>query len=620
MLGVGGCEMNLITPDDYGDNQFQQETKLESENNINSVRGSNSSPADILLIVPKFDLAKHGKDYTYFFPIALSYILAIVKKAGYKVDTINLNHEVGIIEPLNSKLNNDYKWVLIGGNALEYPILEQIMQIIRNHPTKPKVVLGGNVLTSEPELIFNALKPDIGCVGEADETILEILQGKPLNKINGIIYRQQKQKEVKTLSNLTSGDTKHGGVNAQDDTKLQIERSASLHVDNHSADIIMTPPREPVKDLDTIPFPDYEGLGFREYLDNIHPNDVFYYSVNDHPRFYVIMGSRSCPYQCTFCWHYNKYRERSAKNIVDEMEQAIKKFEINIFFLSDECASVTRGRLEELCNRMIDLKKRLKVNFNWGGMLRVDTVTPKILKLMKKSGCIFIGYGFESYSPIVLKSMNKGITPKAIKRALELTMKAKINVHAGFIFGDIAETKETAEETMSFYEDYCKGQVQLHMVKPYPNSKIYQYAIAKGIIPDKLQFIKDIVKDEKKYFNITETMSDDEVAELEEKLFKLLSKYRITIVPDVVKTEGKNLYDLSFYCPFCGKHMYYQNYVINNKLVWHYNVLCRNCCMRFCLASNTGKYMLEHMELTRYIRDLNNWRLKMMGLIKNKLR
>ena len=47
---------------------------------------------------------------------------------------------------------------------------------------------------------------------------------------------QQKQKEVKTLSDLASGDTKHGGTNTQDDKRLQFERSASLHADNHSAD------------------------------------------------------------------------------------------------------------------------------------------------------------------------------------------------------------------------------------------------------------------------------------------------------------------------------------------------------------------------------------------------
>ena len=44
----------------------------------------------------------------------------------------------------------------------------------------------------------------------------------------------QRKKDVKTLSNLASGDTKQGGSNTQDDIRLQYERSASLPADNHS--------------------------------------------------------------------------------------------------------------------------------------------------------------------------------------------------------------------------------------------------------------------------------------------------------------------------------------------------------------------------------------------------
>ena len=47
----------------------------------------------------------------------------------------------------------------------------------------------------------------------------------------------QEKKEDKTLSNLSSGDTKQGGINSQDDTKLQFERRASLPADNHPDNI-----------------------------------------------------------------------------------------------------------------------------------------------------------------------------------------------------------------------------------------------------------------------------------------------------------------------------------------------------------------------------------------------
>lgn len=530
-----------------------------------------------LMIVPKYNLAIHAKDYTYFFPIALGYIMSAIKNKGYDIDCINLNHEVGIKKPIKDKLDKTkYSHVLIGGNALEYPIIEQIINEIRNHNSKPKIILGGNIITSEPDLVFEALNPDIGVIGEGEETIIEILKGNKLNTIKGLIYKA-KGKTIRTMN------------------------------------------REGIKNLDTISFPDYGSLGFNEYLDNMHPNDAFYYSCQDNPKFYVVMGSRSCPFQCTFCWHYNKYRERSVDNIILEMEFAIKEYKINLFYLSDECVSLTQNRLNTLCNEIIKLKKRLKYDFIWCGMLRADMANSKLLNKMKKSGCQFIGYGLESYSEKVLNSMNKRIKPKDVKNAIDLTIKAKINVLGGFIFGDIAETKETAQETMDFYERECNGQVQLHMVKPYPNSKIYQYAVAKGIIPDKLQFIKDIVKDEKRYFNITKEMSDKDVKELETKLFKLLSKYRKTIIPKMIMTK-KNTYTLNCRCPFCKKKMEYKNYVIKNKHLFHYNVLCKDCCMRFCLASNLSKFLLEHMGITSYVRDIKDTTIKQIGKIKNQMK
>jgi len=55
------------------------------------------------------------------------------------------------------------------------------------------------------------------------------------------VNNQQENKDDKTLSILSSGDTKQGGIKSQDDTKLQFdERSASLPVENHLADTYST--------------------------------------------------------------------------------------------------------------------------------------------------------------------------------------------------------------------------------------------------------------------------------------------------------------------------------------------------------------------------------------------
>ena len=44
---------------------------------------------------------------------------------------------------------------------------------------------------------------------------------------------------------------------------------------------------------------------------------------------------------------------------------------------------------------------------------RVENVSRELLGLMKKTGCRFINYGFESMDAQVLKIMNKNTTPGA---------------------------------------------------------------------------------------------------------------------------------------------------------------------------------------------------------------
>ena len=53
----------------------------------------------ILMIVPKYRLINH-KDYGYFFPSGLAYISAVIKKAGYELDCLNLNHFEGKIKDI----------------------------------------------------------------------------------------------------------------------------------------------------------------------------------------------------------------------------------------------------------------------------------------------------------------------------------------------------------------------------------------------------------------------------------------------------------------------------------------------------------------------------------------
>lgn len=503
----------------------------------------------ILLVVQKYNLFNRP-DFKYLFPVGIAYISAVLKKAGYDVDCLNMNHYHGSPEEiLIERLIRHYDVIGIGGNSLDYPIIEEIFKVIRTLAPKAVTILGGPIITTEPELIYGALRPTFGVLGEGEETILELVgafEGKyQLHEVNGIIYSE--------------GDK-----------------------------IILTSPRPEIADLDSIPFPDMDGFGFEEQLRNTYTNSLTWTTVTDNARMYPVVTSRGCPFKCTFCYHFGKYRFRSLPNVMEEIRLAVSKYNITVIFIYDDCLSAKKQRLFDFCAEIIKLKSEISWELSWMGQLIVNTVNEDILSAMKDAGCSMISYGFESYSPIVLKSMKKNITPQQIDFAFKMTLKHKIAIQANFIFGDAAETKDSSECTLEYWEKNCEGQVWLDFIQPYPGSNIYEHCVNKGLIKDKLQFIKNGVA--QFFTNMTNNMSEEEFSELKYRINHLSEKYHRYVIP-IEKSQKNGSYSITSVCPFCSEKNVYKNCMINNAVNYGFIALCRNCYKKYQIVS-TLQYII----------------------------
>lgn len=537
---------------------------------------------EILLVVPRYNLT-NKKNYNYAFPIGLSYISAVLKKAGYNLDCLNLNHLDGKAKDiLNKKLDSKkYDIVCTGSIAREYAVTEIILDTVHRHPSRAKTILGGPIISTEPEFMFNLLKPDFVVIGEGEKTIVELVRAlqknKDVSKVKGIMYLDK------------------------------------------NGNIIRTPAGDIVKNLDSIPFPDYEGLGFRDYLDHLHSPMHYCMNLLDYPRSYPIMCSRSCPFNCTFCYHDTKYRKRSIKNIMKEIRSVVWKYNINIIFPHDECLAVDKSRLYELCKQIKKLRSELPWDLSWTAQMTVQDVTPELLKELKESGCTSISYGFESISPIVLKSMRKPATPEEIDKAFHYTLDAGIAIAANFIFGDVAETKETAKETLDYWKKNCLGQVGLLCIQPYPGSEIYKHCLRKGIIKDKLDFVKNKIgeagKDRGVWLNMTDKMTDKELNDLRREVLDCMSKYSKFTVPKSIKKTGDKIYAIKIDCPFCKKEVEYKNLLIENKFSFGCFITCRKCFMRIWIVSNFQKIAYRYYPITR---SLRNFQRNIKDLINRK--
>ncbi len=487
----------------------------------------------ILVIAPK----------TGLIPVGLAYIVASMKRSGHHVDCINLNGSSRI--DLRGK---KYDFVATGGLSCHYLQIEEIIEDAMKNGLK--VILGGGIVTSEPELMCSALRPEYAVIGEGEETIVELLrcieEGRDPASVSGICFFR-------------------------------------------NGAFVITEQRKPVPDLDALPFPDFESLGYEGFLVTLKPSDEYSYDIFDHPRVYPVITSRSCPFLCTFCYHPlgNKYRQRSISSVMEELMTAIPKYRINIVSIYDELFSYNKERVNEFCRRFRDFASNLSWEVKWTCQMRVDRLSEDMLNVMKDAGCYLISFGFESYSRRILESMKKHITPDQIHRAVHLASDKGISLQANFIFGDRAETLQTASETLEFWEEHADSGILLNFIFPCTGSAIYKHCVEKGIIKNKLDYIRNHFFD---IYNIT-SLSGGEFYKLRVRVLKAGIKRYPRTIPFKVGADG-----IEAQCPHCRTIVSYGNFSVANDnndmymispslLFFNKMIYCRNCRRRFFASS-----------------------------------
>lgn len=218
-----------------------------------------------------------------------------------------------------------------------------------------------------------------------------------------------------------------------------------------------------IEDLDKLPLPAHHLLPLDKYVDPFVP----------HKRFFAIMTTRGCPYNCSFCTepviYGRKLRIRSPENVADEVENLIKNHGVDYIIFHDATFNYSTQRVKALCREF--LKRKLK--FKWKVKARVDRVNLGMLKLMKKAGCQIIGYGVEAGTEKTLKVLNKGFTIPQVQRAFKLTKKAGLDILAYFMIGTYGETKGDVMKTINLSIELDPTYAHIMTTTPMPGSKMY---------------------------------------------------------------------------------------------------------------------------------------------------
>lgn len=258
-----------------------------------------------------------------------------------------------------------------------------------------KIVCGGPHPTFQYEEMLSGAEIDAVVLKEGEETLLELVryfvEGEgDLGSINGIAFKR-------------------------------------------ADEIVLTPEREFIEDLDSLPFPARDLVSLASY------------SVPG-----TIITSRGCPFECIFCaagpLSGRRNRMRSPENVVNELWDAGERYDLKSWFFGDDCFSINTARCQELCQKIQQLPWPIK----WTCEGRVDTISKDLLYSMKEAGCVGIQYGVESGSAEVLKKIRKNIGPEQVIQAVKWAVDLGIRAACSFQIGLPYDTEATIMETMKF--------------------------------------------------------------------------------------------------------------------------------------------------------------------------
>jgi radical SAM superfamily enzyme YgiQ (UPF0313 family) len=171
-----------------------------------------------------------------------------------------------------------------------------------------------------------------------------------------------------------------------------------------------------------------------------------------------------------------KYRMRSPKNVVDEIEMLQNKYGESQFAFYDDAFTINPERVEKICEEI----RQRKLAIHWDCEARVDMVNKGLLQKMSAAGCMAVWLGVESGSQLIIEKMHKKIkldqTRSAFKAARELGMMTIANVVLGFP----GETEQTAWETINFIRELNPGDVGFYIATPYPGTPLYELVKQSG--------------------------------------------------------------------------------------------------------------------------------------------
>jgi anaerobic magnesium-protoporphyrin IX monomethyl ester cyclase len=364
--------------------------------------------------------------------MGLPYLAAVLEKNEHEIEVIDcealeINHK-----KLRAKLASlEPNVVGITSTTATIPSAFESARVAKEACPNVPVVLGGPHATfMDKQILSEEAAVDIIVRGEGERTLLELVDVmsksslKDLDEVAGITFRKNGQ-------------------------------------------IVRTPNRPFIQDLDELPRPAYKYFPLSKY--RILGRSIF-----------PVITSRGCPFQCSFCVDPqifgNKFRMRRVKNVVDEIEWLRDEYGANAFMFYDDTFTLDMERTIQICEEM----KRRKISLPWSCQTRVDHVSKRVLAKMSEANCELVHFGVESGSQKILDVVSKQTSIQQNENAIKWAKEAGLVAIISLMVGHPGETEDTLRQSLDFARRLKPDDAWLCVATPYPGTELYRFIKEKG--------------------------------------------------------------------------------------------------------------------------------------------
>lgn len=197
----------------------------------------------------------------------------------------------------------------------------------------------------------------------------------------------------------------------------------------------------------------------------------------------IVETSRGCPYSCDFCvapiHQGHKFRERSARDLVDEIERSHRELGVEFFYLWGDTVTLNAKTFGAFCEELI----ARNLDIRWFGNARADNLTdPAFVHRLRTSGCWMLAMGIESSSPAIRKDMVKRLEEHKIRTAFSNLREAGIKSFGFFIFGYPGDTATSMDATVDYAIELDADFANFYPAVPYPGTELYEKCRREGLL------------------------------------------------------------------------------------------------------------------------------------------